>query len=227
MRRSGGCGGGKENSHFVVWTFLFHRRLPIIQEQRSLGDDLPWGSSSSLSRVLGKPLLFNAFAGEARAMVNDVDANRGPVLLSVSVTTTAFALLMCGVRFLVRHRLGSKLRWDDYSIVVSAVSRVVLILSGETFSLISSLILDAGHYWNRPHGGRGLVDKGPDSSRQVQLSFAAVATIQFHHGQDVDMHLPSSNCWSALRPLECVTGSAGFDHGCCKFHDDAGVGLAL
>ncbi|KAJ2896348.1 hypothetical protein MKZ38_005612 [Zalerion maritima] len=50
---------------------------------------------------------------------------RGPVLLAVSVTTVAIAFSSCFVRFCIRAKSGSKLGWDDYSIVISMVVGLV------------------------------------------------------------------------------------------------------
>ncbi len=51
--------------------------------------------------------------------------SRGPVLLAVSVSTTSFALLMCGVRAIVRLRISRTLGWDDYAVYLAMVCLVV------------------------------------------------------------------------------------------------------
>jgi hypothetical protein len=51
---------------------------------------------------------------------------RGPVLLAVSVSTTSFAILMCGVRAIVRLRISRTIGWDDYAIYLAMVGPYAL-----------------------------------------------------------------------------------------------------
>ncbi|KAI6366965.1 hypothetical protein MCOR25_005016 [Pyricularia grisea] len=67
-------------------------------------------------------------------MDTDSDLTGGPVLLSLSIITTCFALATCGLRLFARFRISHEIGREDYAIGVAAIMAFI----GTIFSMMES-----------------------------------------------------------------------------------------
>lgn len=62
----------------------------------------------------------------------DGDVNKGPIVLSITYSTTAIALFVVSMRMWVRIRIVKSVGWDDYTILLAAVSYTASRVSNHT-----------------------------------------------------------------------------------------------
>jgi len=75
----------------------------------------------------------------------DGDADRGPLLLGVTIVSTSLALAVVGLRLFVRVKIVKNVGWDDHTIVAASVSLM-------HFYIFPSLVLTVAALRRYRHG---------------------------------------------------------------------------